>query len=512
MIRLGLAAGLIALVALLAAAAPARASSTQESTFQDDNRLLYAEPAAVRRTLDELERLGVDRLRATVLWKAVAPQPGSRARPAFDAADPASYPPGSFNRYDVLVAEAAVRGLKVNFNVTGPAPLWATKPAPRDDIADTFEPSPREFGQFVTALGRRYSGQWPAGEHPQPTSTIQRVDYWSIWNEPNHSGWLTPQWSRDGGGFERAASLYRELAGAAYGALVATGHGQDTILVGETAPKGDRSKGIKRYMEAMTFVRALYCVNRRLRPLQGARARTLDCPANPRNFREQNPALFAATGYAHHPYDLLLPPRFKHPRANWVTLANLPRLTRTLDRIFRRYGSNRRLPLYLTEYGYQTNPPDPLGVSWRRQAAYLNQAEYMSFRNPRVRTLSQFLLEDDDPRIAASFQSGLRSRSGKKKPAYRAYRLPVWLPRSSVRSGRSAKVWALLRTAENGKPARAVVEHKPRGAKRYKRLKSVSTRNSRGYVQTRIRVRRSGRVRVRLGKVTSRAAPLRVRR
>jgi len=483
-------------MALLALAAPAPASRTQESTFQDDNRLLYAEPADVRRTLDEIKRLGADRLRLTVLWKAVAPSPGSRQRPAFDATNPDAYPPGAWNRFDVVVAEAAARGLKVNFNITGPGPLWANRRAPREDIVDTYEPNPNEFAQFVAAAGRRYPG----------------VDYWSIWNEPNHSGWLTPQWSKDGGGFERAAVLYRELAGAAYAALQVTGHGNDTILIGETAPKGDRSKGIKRYIEAMTFVRALYCVNRKLEPVKGARARKLRCPQHRADFPRQHPVLFAATGYAHHPYELLLPPAFRHPRPDWVTLANLPRLTRSLDRIFRTYGSKRRLPLYLTEYGYQTNPPDPLGVSLKRQAAYLNQAEYMAYRNPRVRTLSQFLLEDDDMAIPASFQSGLRTRSGKKKPAYRAYRLPVWLPRSNVRRGRSLTVWAMLRTAQNGAPATAEIQYRPRRGKGFKRLRTVTTSNPRGYLQTRVRVPRTGHVRVRYGSVVSRAALVRVRR
>lgn len=505
-----------AVLALLLAVPAAQASRGQESMFQDDNELVYVPRGELRENLDTLKSLGVDRLRITVLWKIVAPAPASRERPArFDASDPSAYPPGAWGRYDAIVEEAAARGLAVNFNVTGPSPLWANLRAPREDIVETFEPSPFEFASFVVAVGRRYSGSWPSPNG----GTLPRVSYWSVWNEPNQSGWLTPQWSADSRkAFARGAALYRELLDGAWAALQATGHGRDTILIGETAPKGDRSRGIKRQIEMMTFFRALYCVDARYRALRGAASEKLGCPADPRRFRELHPALFAASGYAHHPYELILPPSFKPLRPEWVTIANLGRLTAGLDRVFRRYGSRRRLPIYLTEYGYQTNPPDPTGVPLARQALYLNQSEYMAWRNPRVKTLSQFLLVDDDPAVPASFQSGLiRRGSGRRKPAFGAYRLPIWLPRPSVRRGRALRVWALLRPAENGRPATAELQYRPRGSRRWRRLRRVTTRDRRNYLQSSVRVRRSGHVRVRFtppGRTTpvsSRAAAVRVR-
>src|SRR5215213_6260398 len=130
-------------VALLATAAPgASAAGDQEATFQDDNRLIYVEKPELERNLDVLQGLGVDRLRITVLWKAIAPKPQSRERPAFDASDPDRYAPGIWDHYVNVVEGARARGMDVNFNITGPAPLWATKPAPREDIVETYEPSP----------------------------------------------------------------------------------------------------------------------------------------------------------------------------------------------------------------------------------------------------------------------------------------------------------------------------------------------------------------------------------
>src|SRR5262249_19694315 len=155
--------------------------------------------------------------------------PDSRRRPGFDATDPAAYGADAFADYDAVVRDAAARGLGVNLDVTGPAPLWATKRPPRPDVAATYEPSAVEFGRFVTALGRRYDS----------------VHYWSLWNEPNQSGWLTPQWR---GRAERAPALYRALAAAGWAALASTGHRGDTILIGDTAPKGLRAPGVKRFL------------------------------------------------------------------------------------------------------------------------------------------------------------------------------------------------------------------------------------------------------------------------
>ena len=504
---------LVMLLVLALLPAAAGASATQETTFQDDNALIHSSPAKVRAALDILKSLGVDRVRVTLLWKSVAPSPNSRTRPAdFRATVPEEYGVRAWEPYDTLVYAARERGIEVNFNVTGPAPLWATKPAPRTDILDTFEPSAAEFGAFVAAAGTRYSGRWPDSPYVAPQNRVPRVGYWSIWNEPNHSGWLTPQWNAESkSAFPRAASLYRELLDAAWTGLRLSGHEKDTLLIGETAPKGITTRGIKKFIEPIPFIRALYCLDSRNRPLKGKAATQLGCGKSGRAFREAHPALFAASGYGHHPYELIFAPGRRPAKRNWVTLANLGRLSRTLDAVFRRHGSRRKLPLYLTEYGYQTNPPDRAGVSLSRQAAYLNQAEYMAFRNARVKTLAQFQLIDDPMSVRAGFQSGLMTVRGKRKPAFAAYRLPIWLPRAKVRRGASVKVWALLRPAPNGKAAKGTVQFRAKGSKRWRTLKTVTTRNRRNYLQTSVRVRGSGAVRVRYGKNSSRAARVTVR-
>ena len=70
-----------------------------------------------------------------------------------------------------------------------------------------------------------------------------------------------------------------------------------------------------------------------------------------------------------------------------------------LDRLTRmgRIGAPRRkFDVYLTEFSYQTSPPDhEVGISLGRQSRYLQQAAYLAWRLPRVRNLTQYQWRDE---------------------------------------------------------------------------------------------------------------------
>jgi len=500
------------IAALLLAALPtaASASATQESMFQDDPLLVYGTQAQVDDTLDQLASFGVDRLRVSVFWSILAPANDAKQKPNFDATDPAGYQPLVWARYDYLIRGALARGILVNLNLTSPIPRWAAgdPPASRKDLQLTWGPNPDEFGKFVEAVGKRYSGTYQG---------LPRVDYWSIWNEPNQSGWLTPQWAPDPRNASRkvesAPSVYRSLVRTSWQALAATGHGTDTILVGETAPQGlQGSKGVSRSIDALRFVRQLYCLDDNLQLLKGSSAEIRACPQNnPAQFVADNPGLFHATGWAHHPYDMLSPPARRPKPADWVTMANLGDLSRELRRIYQRYGqklpSKRGVPLYLTEYGFQTSP-DPIHISFSQQAAWLNEAEYISARNPNVRALSQFLLVDDapdpefNPRTQArlawrTFQSGLTLHNGKRKPAYKAYITPLYVKTPRVRRGRAVRLFGMLRAADASTRPAVALQWRPRGTSRWRTRRTLRVSGPRHYFNARIVVPRSGFVRLR---------------
>ena len=498
---------LIAAILVLAACPSfALASRTQESMFQDDPLLVYGTPEQARSTLDTLQSLGVDRIRVSVFWSLVAPANHQVRKPSFDAADPAQYPAINWERYDRVIQGALARGMQINLNITSPVPRWAAAEAPRREIQESFGPNPEEFGKFVQAVATRYGGTY-AG--------LPRVDYWSIWNEPNQAGWLTPQWGPDPRNARRkvdaAPALYRKLLAAAWQALADTGHGTDTILVGETAPQGERNdKDITQSIDALKFIRRMYCLDDNLNVFKGSNAQVRDCPGDIATFVAQNPALFRATGYAHHPYALLTPPGRRSSWPDWVSMADLRALSRELARIYRRYGqkmqSRRGVPLYLTEFGYQTKPDPFVGgvVSFNRQAAWINQAEYMAYKNPRVQAMSQFLLADDAPlpgeknqRVAwRTFQSGLQSLSGKRKPSYKAYVTPIFVKKTRLRGGRTTTVFGMLRPAQAPARVRVQLQFRSRGRKRWQTRRRITVGGPRHYFEARLRVPRSGSVRI----------------
>ena len=102
--------------------------------------------------------------------------------------------------------------------------------------------------------------------------------------------------------------------------------------------------------------------------------------------------------YAHHPYygapretPSTPPPPGIHGNApTAITLGNINLLIREVTRL---YGNKR---IWITEYGYQTNPPDRIfGVSFANQARYLTQAYGIAKRHPRIDMFLWFLLRDE---------------------------------------------------------------------------------------------------------------------
>ena len=489
----------------------------------DDPHTVYATPERLDRTMSTIKALGADRVRISVYWRLIAPSPDQKAKPSFGAAgaaSPAGYPKENWARYDRIVDSAAKHGLGLLFSLTGPAPDWATGKPERSDIEQTYEPSATDFRDFVTAVGTRYSGTWrdPAAEAPGPLPLpppigggggvagplIPRVGHWSVWNEPNHPGWLTPQWRS--GSKPAAAHLYRDLVDAAWSGLSTSGHGGDVILLGETAPRGKRTRGLTDGMRPLEFIRELYCLSSRYRRYRGSRATARGCPADPAGFPGAHPGLFAAPGWAHHPYALELPPRTRDRTPGNAVLADTPRLVAALDRALAAHGRRRALPVWFTEYGYQTDPPDPtIGVSWGTQASWLNEADFLAYRQKRVASVAQFLLVDDaplkafssdDPRYWGTFQSGLETQEGKRKPAFTSYQRSIYVSPRSARRGRKVRVFAQLRTAADGTALSARLQFRGLRSRRWRTLKRVKTGNPRGFLQAYTRATRSGRYRL----------------
>jgi len=229
-----------------------------------------------------------------------------------------------------------------------------------------------------------------------------------------------------------------------------------------------------------------------------------------RQFRSAHPALFRASGFADHPYPVNLPPTEASSKdPDFTEFSELPRLASTLDRVVRIYGSRTRFPIYNNEYGYITNPPNHSSshfVSPATAATYINWAEYLSFKNSRIASTMQYLLWDPNPTVNVpeygGFASGLVFYGGAPKPGYNAYRLPLFLPVTSTRSGRSLEVWGGVRPAHyasldtHGAPQQVQIQFASGASGSFTTLKTVTITSSRGYFDLHLTFPASGTVRL----------------
>lgn len=418
----------LSLLLCLLLSAPASASRTQSLTFEAPRDLMnpVTRPAA----LAELQSLGVKSLRVILTWRDVAPNPRQGTMPAnFEPSDPKGY---NWGEYVPLLAAAKERNWPVLLTISGPVPFWATA-AKLDDLT---RPSPTAFAAFATAVGRKFGEQ---------------VNTWAIWNEPNQPQFLRPQYA--GGGKAASPRIYRALYSAAVRGLQKAGQGNDTILIGETSPRGN-----SRVVAPLRFLRAMLCLDARYK-------KTGKCAA------------LSADGYAHHAYTTRQGPFFKPPQRDDVTIGVLGRLTTALDRARAAGALTTRLPIHLTEFGIQSTPDTISGVSLAKQVEYRAIAERIAFDNPRVVSFSQYLLRDSDPtgpKEYGGFESGLRFADGKPKPSLPAFRLPL----AVRRAGSKASIWGLVRPAAG--VTTATITYANRGSSRFLPLRNVTT-NAFGY-------------------------------
>lgn len=268
-------------------------------------------------TVDGLKDLGATTIRTTINWVNFAPDPKSHTEPAgFNATDPGDYPASAWKILDGADQAAAAAGVTLYVTLNGLAPLWATGPGLKPGVnPQAWNPSAAKYEQWVKAVGLRYSGNYtPKGQ----SSPLPRIHFWSIWNEPNYGVNLAPV-TTDDGKVATSAGYYRTLVEAGWNGLAAAGHTTetDTILIGETAPRGIAQPTTPAgLLLPLPFIRAVYCVGTDYKPLHGTAATEIGCPstsAGTKAFATQNPALFKATGWADHPYPDMFAPDVKTP-------------------------------------------------------------------------------------------------------------------------------------------------------------------------------------------------------
>jgi hypothetical protein len=380
LVSLAAAAGVAVATTTTAAAPPASSSATYRTLqsgmlvgFYDDAALYGRSPWA----FSQLRSLRAGIVRVTIDWAKVARRrPVTPSNPADRAYD--------WTPVDHVVSQAAQNKIRVLATIYG-TPRWAGRAKNR---------LPRRVAHlrlFAHAAAKRYSGSFRVKARKNaPARVLPAVRHWLAWNEPNNPIYLQPQWKRFKTKWRpQSAFDYAKICSAVWTGVHSTRLRNEKVACGVTGPRGnDAPRSSRPSTSPLVF----------LTWLRRAGLKRFDA-------------------YAHHPYYSARSERpTTVPRSKKaVTLGNIGTLIGALDRL---YGGRKRL--WITEYGYQTMPPDRyFGVPYRTQARYVHQAFAIARKTRRVDMVVWFLIRDE--RRLSGWQSGVVSSRGRRKPAFRAF-------------------------------------------------------------------------------------------
>ena len=343
--------------------------------LQDDALTVYGNPTFA---FPLLRQLRVQIIRINLICGGAQYGVANTRRPAHpqDPADPAY----DWTLYDRAIRYAAQNHIQVLLTILF-TPKWANGGGARNIPPKRYT----DLQNFAYAAAERYSGHYiPTQDNPDQLP-LPAIKKWLAWNEPNNPVWL----KQSSGGRFTSPRSYAKICTAVWQGVHFTNFAGEQVACGATGPRGNNNARSSRpSMAPLPFMRAA----------RKAGMRHLDA-------------------FAHHPYyGRPSEGPANAPRGGAIELGNLRTLIAQSNRLF------GRKPIWITEYGYQTRPPDRIfGVSYGRQARYLTQAYAIARRTPQVQMMIWFMLRDDT-NLNIGWQSGLLTAKGKKKPAFNAFR------------------------------------------------------------------------------------------
>ena len=349
---------LAALSSLAAVASPSTAAGANHMWigFHDDPSFRWVDDRTSRIQLAAQQ--GATIIRLLVQWNVVAARKPANPSDPFD-------PEYNLSDVDQAVQTAQENDQEVMITISG-TPSWANGGRKPNVMPTRLS----DFTTFARAIAVRYSGRF--GGYPF-------VRFWSIWNEPNLNLFLTPQFNAAGKSV--APANYAKLYAAGYAGIRA-GNPLAKVAIGETSARGHDHPGGPVISHS---------------PGKFAQ---LVAKANPR---------LKFDAWAHHPYPSN--PNLKPTQlVKWpnVSLKSLPRFEQSLVTWFHR----KAIPIWVTEYGHQTRPPETFGIPWSTQSKYVSQAIAVARGYQFVQMFIWFVMQDDP---GQPWESGLYTQGGVPK-------------------------------------------------------------------------------------------------
>jgi hypothetical protein len=355
--------------------------------------------------LAHIHASGAQLVKLAVNWNEIAP---SHPPAGFDPANPDS-PGYEWRDLDKETSDAIAGGLTPFFTIIGAPPWGESTPGSGEE-----HPDPAQLAQFARAVALRYSGAH-AG--------LPWVRYLEVWNEPNVSFFLEPQF--EGTRFasvETYRTMINDFAAAVHGVRA-----DDMVIAGALFPNGINRSSVTA-ISGLEFTRRLLCMS------TGAHPHRV-CPDT-----------VQADIWSVHPYTSGGPStRSVNPDNVWIY--NLGALTSLVKAAQAAGGliSSQPVQTWVTEFSWDSNPPDPLGVPLRLQQRWVAEALYRAWRGG-VSVFTWYALRDE-PFPASSQQAGLYFGCSQgiacdtPKPMQWSFRFPFVASRSG---SRGAFMWGRL--------------------------------------------------------------------
>lgn len=330
--------------------------------------------------LAKVRGAGATFVRLPVNWDEIAP--GGAQKPAgFDASNPDD-PQYVWGNVDREVMRAVAANLTPILNVAG-APAWAQSGVQQGGLGPV-RPEASELGLFAHALATRYDGSHDG---------LPSVRYYQIWNEPNITPFLMPQFVH---GKDASPGIYRAMVNT-FAAAVHKVDGANRVVAGGLSPFTVNYPTVKS-IGPLKFMRELF--------------------ARPVRFD-----IWAA-----HPYTTGGP--FHHAtNPNDVSLGDLPKMHALLEAALKRHAivAPHGLGFWVTEFSWDTDPPDPNAVPINLQARWVAEALYQMWRSGV--TLVAWWLLQDRPLATSPNQSGFYTyaetlAAAHPKPSLVSFRFP----------------------------------------------------------------------------------------
>jgi hypothetical protein len=356
------------------------------------------------RAISRTHAMGATMVRVLLNWRTVAP--ASRP-PDFVPEDPAD-PRYEWTGFDNLMSALTQAGLDPIVSIQY-APRWAEGTSQGDP--GTGQPDPVEFGRFARAAATRYSGRFIPITDPyseQYNEPLPRVRYWMAWNEPNRDYFFMPQYEN---GRLVSPAYYRAMVNRFADGVHAV-DATNIVVAGGLAPIGKPGKPAP-----LTFMRSFLSA----------------------------PVKFDV--WSHHPYTSGGPTHHALKRDD-VSLGDLPdmrRVLRSAIRAGRVVNSSGSAGFWVTEFSWDSNPPDPRGVNSWLHARWVAEALFRMWSNG-VSVVTWFRIQDD-PLSSSPYQSGFYRTDGRAKASLKAFRFPV----VAFRKRGGIYVWGRTPAGESGR-------------------------------------------------------------